>query len=92
MGESVLEGKLKIRKQLSGKHKLGRLQVIEKSAKLAIGQTAYFLQQRERDIMSDDRRILQQSLLGFWQRVDTRGENACTVGGISFPEMGLVSL
>jgi hypothetical protein len=45
--ESMLEGKLKIRKQLGGKYKFGRLQIVENSAELAVGKTAYFLQQRE---------------------------------------------
>ena len=31
VSESVLEGKLKVRKQLGGKHKFGRLQTVEDS-------------------------------------------------------------
>ena len=44
VSECVLERKLKIRKQLSGKHKFGGLQTIEDSAKVVVGKATYFLQ------------------------------------------------
>jgi len=88
----VLEGKLKIGKQLGGKHKFGRLQTVENSAKLAVGKTTYFFQQRERDVVSDDRRLLQQLFSAFGSASIRAARTACTVGGISFPEIGLTNL
>ena len=80
VGERVLEGVLQVRKELRRVEKFGTLQVVEQTAELILRQSTNCVQQGERGVMSDNRRLMQQALLGGGQRVDTRGEHRLHCG------------
>ena len=75
VGEGVLERILQVGKEPCRIEKFGSLQIVEQTAKLVLCQPANCVQEGEWDIVSNDRRLLQQVLLGGGQRVDTRGEH-----------------
>ena len=89
VGEGVLERILQVGKELCRVEEFGCLQIVEQAAKLVLCQPANRMQEREWDVVPNDGRLLQQVLVGGRQRVDTRSETACTVGGTSVLENGL---
>src|SRR5262245_59153313 len=64
VGEGVLEGVVQVRKELRRVEKFGTLQVVEQTAELILRQSTNCVQQGERGVMSDNRRLMQQALLG----------------------------
>src|SRR6516162_288573 len=75
MREGVLKRVLQVRKEPCRVEKFSSLQIVEQTAKLALRQPTNCMQQCERCVMSDHRRLVQQALLGGGQCVDTRGEH-----------------
>ena len=75
VGEGVLEGILQVRKELCRIKKFGILQIAEQAAEVVVRQPGNCTQKGQWDVVSNDRRLLQQALLGGGQRVDTRGEH-----------------
>src|SRR5262245_11238606 len=75
VGEGVLEGVLQVRKELRRVEKLSSLQIVEQTAKFVLCQPTNWMQEGERGVVSNYRRLMQQTLLGGGQRIDTRGEH-----------------
>src|SRR6516162_1673476 len=80
VSEGVHEGVLQVRKELCRVEKFSSLQVVEESAEPILRQSTNCVQESERGVMSDDRRLMKQALLGGGQRVDTRGEHRLHCG------------
>jgi hypothetical protein len=74
-GEIVLKRVLQVRKEPCRVKKFSSLQIVQETAKLALRQPTNCMQEGERCIMSNHRRLVQQALLGGGQRVDTRSED-----------------
>src|SRR5262249_14697019 len=80
VGEGVLEGVLQVRKELRRVEKLSSLQIVEQTAKFVLCQPTNCMQEGERGVVSNYRRLMQQTLLGGGQRIDTRGEHRLHCG------------
>ena len=76
VGKGVLEGVLQVREELRRVEKFSSLQIVQETVKLALRQPTNCMQEGERCIMSNHRRLVQQALLGGGQRVDTRSEDS----------------
>src|SRR5208282_1996548 len=74
-GLGVLECVFQVRKELGRVEELGSLEIVEQTAKPFLRQLTNRLQQGERDVMSNHRRLLQQAFLGGGQGIDTGGEH-----------------
>ena len=75
VGEGVLESVLQVGKQLCCIKKLGILQIAEQAAEFVLREPGNRVQQCQRDVVSDDRCLLQETLLGGGERVDAGGEH-----------------
>src|SRR5712691_2170325 len=75
VSEGMLESVLQVGKQLCRIKKLGLLQIPEQAAEVVLRQPGNGMQQGQWDVMSNDRRLLQEALLGGRERIDTGGEH-----------------
>src|SRR5262249_10866290 len=75
MCEGMLESELQVGKKLCGVEKLGILQIPAKAAELVIAQAGNRLEQSHRNLVSDDRRLLEEALLGGREGIDARSEH-----------------
>ena len=75
VGQRVLEGVGVLREEVGLVEELGRLEVHEAIVHGRLGQLGNRLQQRQGHLRANDRRRLQQALLGGWQAVDTRRQH-----------------
>src|SRR5262249_3708188 len=75
VGERVLESVLQVGKELSCIKKLGILQIAQQAAEVVLREPGNPVQQGQRDVVTNDRRLLQETLLGGLQRIDPGGEH-----------------
>src|SRR5262249_60030567 len=81
VSERVLKRVLQVRKEPCRVKKFSSLQIVQEPAKLALRQPTNCMQEGERCIMSNHRRLVQQALLGGGQPVLTRRAGPLHSGG-----------
>src|SRR5262245_4575738 len=80
VGEGMLESVLQVRKELCCIKKLRILQTAEQSAQFILREPTNRLQQGQRDVVPNDRCLLQETFLGGGERIDTGREHCLDCG------------
>ena len=80
LGERVPEGVLEVGKEARFQHESTSLEVGETTSNVLLGLTGHRLKQRERHVVTDDSRRLEQALVLGRQAIDTRRQQALDAG------------